>query len=211
MPPGYHRLMDYEAFRTAVRARRTVRAYRPEAIDARLIERAIEDACWSPSAHHTQPWRFALVTSEPQRRRLAEAMGDKWRQDLSGDELSPGLVEGQLKGSRVRLGKAQALLVVCLDQTDLDRYPDERRQAAERDMGVQSIGAAIQTLLLSLHLQGLGACWMCAPLFCPEVVQETLDLPSAWEPQALITIGRQVEPPPVPARRPLDESLLLRV
>jgi len=203
--------MDYQAFRRAVRERRTVRAYRADDIDRATVERAIEDACWAPSPHHTQPWRFVLITSEQERRRLAEAMGEKWQDDLSGDELSPRLVEGQLKGSRVRLGKARALLVVCLSERDLDRYPDERRQMCERDMAVQSIGAAIQTLLLSLHLNGLGACWMCAPLFCPEVVQETLNLASDWEPQALITIGRPVEAPPAPGRQPVDDAIFVRI
>jgi F420 biosynthesis protein FbiB-like protein len=201
-------LVEFEALRQLVRERRTVRAYRAEAVDPALIREAIETACWAPSPHHTQPWRFALVTAESERRRLAEAMGEKWQDDLSHDELSPRLIQGQLKGSRVRLARAQALLVVCLTQRDLDRYPDKRRQLAERDMAVQSVGAAIQNLLLALHLQGLGACWMCAPLFCPEVVQASLELPGDWEPQALITIGRAVEAPPVPPRRPLDDLLL---
>ncbi|HEU0167022.1 MAG TPA: nitroreductase family protein [Chloroflexota bacterium] len=206
----YHGGTNYPAFHDLIRERRTVRAYRPDDIDLRLVEQAIEDAAWAPSPHHTQPWRFVLVSSETQRRRLAESMGEKWQEDLSADELSPRLIEGQLKGSRVRLSKARALLVVCLSERDLDKYPDERRQACERDMAVQSIGAAIQNLLLSLHLNGLGAAWMCAPLFAPEVVRDTLGLPDDWEPQALITIGRPVEPPPVPERRPLDESILLR-
>ncbi|HLG69018.1 MAG TPA: nitroreductase family protein [Chloroflexota bacterium] len=202
--------MDYESFREVVRQRRTVRAYRAEDIDQNAIERAIEDACWAPSPHHTQPWRFVVITSDGERRRLAEAMGERWQEDLSQDELSPRLIEGQLKGSRVRLSKARALVVVCMTQRDLDRYPDERRQMAERDMAVQSIGAAIQNLLLALHLNGLGACWMCAPLFCPEVVSQTLDLPKDWEPQALITIGRPVEMPPVPPRRPMEDLVLQR-
>lgn len=200
--------MEYDAFRRLVRERRTVRAYRSDDVDLGVIRQALEDACWAPSPHHTQPWRFVLIASEAERRRLAEAMGERWQEDLSQDELSPRLIDGQLKGSRVRLGKARTLVVVCLSQNDLDRYPDQRRQAAERDMAVQSIGAAVQNLLLALHLNGLAACWMCAPLFCPEVVQATLDLPPDWEPQALITIGRAVEPPPAPQRRPLDDLLL---
>ncbi len=200
----------YEAFRRLVRERRTVRAYRDEPIDLAALERAIEDACWAPSPHHAQPWRFALVSSDAARRSLAEAMGDKWGEDLAGDELSPRLIAGQIKGSRVRLSRARALIVVCSSQRDMDQYPDARRRQAERDMAVQGVGAAIQNLLLSVHLQGLGACWMCAPLFCPDVVQRALGLPDDWEPQALITVGQAVEQPPVPARRPLDESMLIR-
>ena len=29
---------------------------------------------------------------------------------------------------------------------------------------------------------GLAACWMCAPLFCPEVVRRALELPADWQP-----------------------------
>ncbi len=201
---------DYQRFHDLARERRTVRAYKQEPIPLELVEQAIEDACWAPSPHHTQPWRFALVSTEAARKSLAEAMGEQWREDLSEDEANPSFIEGQIKGSRVRLNKAQALVLVCMSQHDLDRYPDERRQLAERDMAVQSIGAAIQNLLLSLHLHGLGAAWMCAPLFCPEIVSAALKLPEDWEPQALLTVGWPVGTPPTPARKPLDQSLLLR-
>ena len=200
---------DYARFREFVRERRTVRAYRPEPIPLQLVEQAIEDACWAPSPHDTQPWRFALVSSDDGRRRLAEAMGERWREDLTADDTPEPFVEGQVKGSRVRLGKAQALVLVCLTQRDLDRYPDAPRQQAEHDMAVQSIGSAIQNLLLSLHLNGLGAAWMCAPLFCPDVVKAELGLPADWEPQALLTVGWRVHTPPTPPRRPVDGELLL--
>ena len=34
----------------------------------------------------------------------------------------------------------------------------------------QSIGAALQNLMLAAHATGLASCWMCAPLFCPATV-----------------------------------------
>ena len=41
----------------------------------------------------------------------------------------------------------------------------------------------------SAHDLALGACWLCAPLFCGDAVRTTLDFPIDWEAQALITIG----------------------
>ena len=72
---------------------------------------------------------------------------------------------------------------------DMDQYPDDRRQQAERVMAVQSVALAAQNLLLAAHAEGLGACWMCAPLFCPDVVRDALALPEDWEAQALIHAG----------------------
>jgi hypothetical protein len=56
-------------------------------------------------------------------------------------------------------------------------------------MAVQSTAMAVQNLLLAAHAEGLGACWMCAPLFCPEVVRSVLAFPAYWQPQGLITLG----------------------
>jgi nitroreductase len=72
-------------------------------------------------------------------------------------------------------------------------------------MSVQSVAAYIQTLLLSTHYYGLGACWVCAPLFCPNVVKKVLGLPRNVEPQAMITIGYADEKPAPLPRKELDE------
>ena len=70
-----------------------------------------------------------------------------------------------------------------------DPYADAARAHAEFLMAVQSTAMAAQNLMLAAHSEGLGSCWMCAPLFCPEVVRTTLDLPQQWQPQALVTMG----------------------
>lgn len=88
----------------------------------------------------------------------------------------------------------------------MDRYPDDKRNATEHTMAIQSTALAAQNLLLAAHHEGLGACWLCAPLFCPDVVVQTLDLPADWEPQALITLGY-----PTAARESTRQPLETRV
>lgn len=46
-----------------------------------------------------------------------------------------------------------------------------------------------QNILLAAHGTGLAACWMCAPLFCPALVRDTLSLPDDWEAQGIISMG----------------------
>ena len=71
----------------------------------------------------------------------------------------------------------------------MDVYPDARANQAEWIMAVQSVALACQNLLLAAHAAGLGACWMCAPLFVPDSCVRVLALPEDWQPQALITLG----------------------
>ncbi len=185
--------MELSELLAVVRGRRSIRRYTPAPVSRAAIEHALEAARWAPSAHNRQPWRFAVVIDPAQRAGLAGAMGQRFRTDLLADGLSPDAVEAQVARSVQRITTAPALIAVFLSMRDMDYYPDERRQQAERTMAVQSTSLAVQNLLLALHIQGLGACWMCAPLFCPEVVRDALDVPADWEAQALITVGEPAE------------------
>ncbi|HYB58390.1 MAG TPA: nitroreductase family protein, partial [Alphaproteobacteria bacterium] len=66
---------------------------------------------------------------------------------------------------------------------------------------------ATQNLLLAAHAEGLGACWMCAPLFCPDTVAAAIGLPPGWEPQALVTLGRPASAGKPARRKPVAEML----
>ncbi len=188
----------------AIRSRRTVRRLDGSRIGRAVVERLLEMASLAPSPHNIQPWRFAVVLDEAGKQRLAQAMGEAWRRDLERDGLPAEAIAARVEESHRRLTSA-AIVVVCVDRSDLDAYPDEARRAAETTMAVQSLGAAIQNFLLAAHALGLGAGWMCAPLFCQETVVSCLGLDECWEPQALVLLGDPGEIPPPPRRRPLAE------
>jgi nitroreductase len=46
---------------TAVRTRRTHKAYAPERLDHKEVESLLEIARWAPNHHLTNPWRFRVV------------------------------------------------------------------------------------------------------------------------------------------------------
>ena len=172
-----------------IKTRRSLRRYRPEPVPRSLVERLLEAAIWSPSAHNRQPWRFVVLETAQAKQGLACAMGARLRRDLAADGAPPEVIDADAGRSYERLTGAPVLIVLCLSMADMDSYPDERRSANEFLMAVQSVAMAGQNILLAAHEAGLGACWMCAPLFCPDVVREALALPDDWQPQGLITLG----------------------
>jgi len=169
--------------------RRSVRRYLPDPIDRAIIDRLLFAATRAPSAHNRQPWRFAVLEDRSGKEALATAMGRRLRQDRTADGDDPKAIEADAARSYARITEAPAVVVVCIDMRDMDPYPDERRRNAEYLMAVQSTAMAAQNLLLAAAQEGLGACVMCAPMFCPDVVVEALSLPDAWQPQMLITVG----------------------
>jgi coenzyme F420-0:L-glutamate ligase/coenzyme F420-1:gamma-L-glutamate ligase len=185
--------MDSSTLLEAMRSRRSIRRCIERPVPRDILRRLLEAARWAPSAHNRQPWRFAVITGPARRVSLAQAMGESFRLDLEADKLPPDEVDRQVARSYERISRAPAVIVLCLSMVDMDRYPDARRQQAERVMAVQSAALAAQNVLLMAHAEGLGACWMCAPLFCPDVVRAALALPEDWEAQALLTVGYPAE------------------
>jgi coenzyme F420-0:L-glutamate ligase / coenzyme F420-1:gamma-L-glutamate ligase len=195
----------------AVRGRRSVRRYLPKEVAPDLVDAVLEAGRWAPSPHGRQPWRFAVVTKEETKERLARAMGEEWRANLEMDGQAPEVVERRLQGSRRRLLDAPVLVLLCLYLDDLDVYPDAGRQESETTMAVQSLGAAAQNMLLAAYDLGLDAGWMCAPLFCPAEVAGALGLDQKLVPHALLTLGyAEGDPPKRRGRRPLDDLVVYR-
>jgi F420 biosynthesis protein FbiB-like protein len=193
-----------EIFYSLVADRRSIRRYEASAVPAETLDRVLAAARWAPSAHNRQPWRFAMLTAFDWKDRLALAMGERLRRDRLADGDSVAAIEQDVARSYARITGAPVAIVVALDMADMDRYPDDRRRA-EHTMAVQSAAMAVQNLLLAAHAEGLGACWMCAPLFCSDVVTEALGLPKGWEPQAIVTLGRPAGPGKPATRRPIEE------
>lgn len=154
-----------------------------------MLQEILELANWAPSAHNRQPWRFAVVQTHAAQQSLAHAMGNRLRADLTRDGVPQAVIEQDVSRSYERITGAAALVCLCLSMADMDAYPDPIRSQNEWVMAVQSTAMAGQNLLLAAHAKGLGACWMCAPLFCADVVQDVLALPDDWQPQGLITLG----------------------
>jgi F420 biosynthesis protein FbiB-like protein len=185
--------------------RRSIRHYRPEPLPTGTIERLLDAARFAPSAHNRQPWRFAVLRAELDKAHLATAMGERLRADRLADRDDRAEIERDIARSRVRITLAPAVIVACFTLADMDRYADARRAEAERLMAVQSTAMAVQNMLLLAHAEGLAACWMCAPLFCPDTVRAALDLPADWQPQAVITIGHPAAPGKPRQRRAVTE------
>jgi coenzyme F420-0:L-glutamate ligase/coenzyme F420-1:gamma-L-glutamate ligase len=186
----------------ALAGRRSVRQFSPRPVERALVEEVIAAACLAPAPHHSRPWRFVVLSADA-RATLTQAMGERWRQDLERDGLPEARIRRLLIRSRARLAAAPVLILAGVVGQARRAWADQRRQRAEELMFVQSIGAAVENLMLAAHARGLGSYWISAPLFCPEAVCLALDLPSDFQPQALIALGYPKEGLRLPPRPPV--------
>lgn len=197
-----------QALMQVIQGRRSVRAYQQRDVTSAQLTQILEAARWAPSPHGRQPWRFAVITRPELRERLATAMAARWREHLALDGQDAATIDARLAKSRQRILGAPASIIACLYLEDLDCYPDAERQAAETTMAIQSLGCAVQNMLLMTYSLGLDSGWMCAPLFCPDVVRTVLELDTTLIPHALITLGYAAHNPHRRTRRSLTDLVV---
>lgn len=195
-------------FEALANSRRSIRTFSKEPLELELVDRLLSVAARAPSAHNRQPWRFAVLSTPDAKERLARAMGEKLRADRLADGDDAQAVGRDVDRSYRRITGAPVAVLLSLSMADMDSYPDQRRQAAERQMAIQGVAMAGQNLLLAAHAHGLGGCWMCAPLFAPAVVRDTLKLPADWQPQGLVLLGWPADVPKDRGRRSIEEVSL---
>ena len=185
--------------------RHSIRRYLNQSVPRSAIERIISAAAHAPAAHNRQPWHFVVITSQGVRNQLAQKMAEKYDQDMISQRIPGHIRKKRIKRSLSLLGEAPVIIIACLVNKQKYRKQSEYNAKLEEVMDIQSIAVATGHLLLAATASGLGACWYAAPLFCPEIVHNQLQVDSEWEPQALITLGYADEFPQPKEKRTLKD------
>jgi coenzyme F420-0:L-glutamate ligase/coenzyme F420-1:gamma-L-glutamate ligase len=188
----------------AISARRTIRTFGPGTVPRDAIATAIAAACTAPAPHHTRPWHFVALDSEPAKRALLGVIAGAWRADLRDDGASEDVIERRIARSDAVLGTAPTLILPFVRFDGAHPYHDMERAEAEREMFLLAGGAAIQNLLLALHAQLLASCWISSTLFCQEETRTALGLEEDWYALGTVACGPMPEGGAARPRPPVD-------
>ncbi|NLO89848.1 MAG: nitroreductase family protein [Clostridia bacterium] len=196
-----------------IESRRSIREYSSESIPKKHIEEMIRAATWAPSANNRQMWKFIVVTNEEVKNRMVEAVSEKI--DKMAEEF--GLHENvdQRKAFGTFFKNAPVVIVV-LHEPYKNRWEEaargkgwteEKIRRMRPEPGLQSIGAAIQNLLLAAEALGYGSCWMTLPAIAAYEIEEILNVKPPWELAAVIPVGKPAKIPEPKPRKPIEETL----
>jgi F420 biosynthesis protein FbiB-like protein len=185
-----------------LRTRRSVRRFKAEPVPDSVILDILTTATFAPSAHNRQPWRFAVVTTSAVKQKLGVALTTKMRADMVTEGAPEAEIEKRMTNSLRRIDEAPVLILLSRDVTDVRADTPE-----EVVMGIQSVAAAGLQLMLAAHAEGLGANWICWPLYAKEETRAALELPETWEPQAMVIVGYANEELKEKVLKSLDEMI----
>ena len=145
----------------AINTRRSVRSYSREDVSEDTVTRLLEQANAAPSAGNVQARDFVVVRNK----KTGEALADA----AFGQSF---------------VAEVPVVVVVCGNQIRSSKHYGQRGRTLYY---IQDADAAVENLLLAIHNEGLGSCWVGA--FDENAVSEILELPEGVRPLAIIPIG----------------------
>ena len=194
-------------FDEAVRSRRSVKSYDPDAaIDDATLKRLFQLVSRSPSSFNLQHWRFVVIRDAGARKEL---MAASWNQPHVGAAPAVVVVAGKLRAhedaARTNSHAPQAVLDRLVPIIESSYEGNEQFQ---RDEAIRSGSLAAMTLMLTARTLGLATCPMIG--FVPAEVSRIAGLDEGHIPVMLITLGKQGDGEVLPTSRyPLEEIVKL--
>ncbi|CUH95362.1 hypothetical protein P22_1432 [Propionispora sp. 2/2-37] len=144
----------------AILQRRSIRKFQNTFIPRKMIEEIIDLATKAPSGKNRQPWRF-VVLQEQSKDTLAGIMSG-----VVALRKQQSLDTGSCELSIQAIKQASAVILVYNPFSHVETDYNHYRLLTD----TQSIGAAIQTMLLAAQNAGLGTLWICDIFYAePEI------------------------------------------
>lgn len=143
-----------EAFRAAMRRRRTVRDFSPRPVPRAVIEAAVMTAASAPSGANQQPWTFACIADPAVKARIraaAEAEEREFYEHRAGPDWLAALAPLGTDWRKPFLDVAPWLIVVFAQRHGIG--PTGRR--VKHYYVPESVGIACGLLIAALHTAGL--------------------------------------------------------
>ena len=182
----------------AIRARRSIRKFTDEPVPEDDVREILHAATLAPSGKNRQPWRFVVVQGE-QRDEMVQVM-QAGIEKLKGQGLETGSSEWTAKVM------AQAPVTIFIFDPYQANEADWERDFVDflgDTVDIQSIGAAIQNMLLAAVDKGLGTLWICDVFYAYPELCNWLDEDHLMV--AAVSVGYPDEDPNPRPRKSVDE------
>ncbi len=202
-------------FKQVVEKRASVRQFAPDPVSADALKEMVRLAGLAPSVNNAQPWKFVCVTNKELLKKMGEAVHDKLAVLLPPS----GAAQNRNKVEWFSTFFADAPAVIAVVATDYAAVvdgvlPEGLTHAQINEMrghpDVQSMGGAVEHLLLAAVDQGLGACWLSGPLVAREELEKLLGVGQNYTLGAMVAVGKPAGAAQMKPKKPVEEIIEFR-
>jgi nitroreductase len=187
----------------AIAERRSIRAFKDTPLPDEVLRQILHAGTLAPSGKNRQPWRFYVVKDD-KRAEMVRFMREGIAR-LKEQGVHPGSSEWTAKV----MEQAPVTVFVLNENAEYTQAPQGRMK--HPDIGdvlmnlvdVQSIGAAIQNMLLAAVELGVGSLWICDVFYAYKELCEWLGTDRQMI--AAVSFGYPDEQPDARPRKPVEK------
>jgi nitroreductase len=139
----------------AIAERRSIRRFKETALPDKVVEQILHAGTLAPSGKNRQPWHFHVVRED----KRAEMVGIV-REGIAWHK-EQGMHTGSSEWTAKVMAQAPVTVFVFNEEAESGEVPGDVGHLMWLLVNVQSIGAAIQNMLLAAQELGVGSLWIC--------------------------------------------------
>lgn len=195
--------------------RKSIRQFKDKQIPLGDLKKIIKAAGAAPSSTNSQNWFFVAIRDKKKILKIEKIILDKVNElnKMHIDDNIKLKIKRYLKYATLFKTAPTVIIVLAKDYNFLN--PLDLNGLNEEDISIikktnpemQNIGAAIENLCLSASSLGYGTCWMTAPCFAFNEINEYIKMDeSDFRPVAIVPIGYKLNKVnPSPKKKDLSE------
>jgi len=198
----------------AIESRVSVRNFTDEAMPVDDLKELVRRATLAPSIANAEPWRFIAITNKGKLASMKVSVQEKYDQILAdGDQETIKKVKERILSFSSFFNDAPAVIAIVnrpyeaiIDKVLADtEYNHEELNELRNFPNIQTMGAAIQNMLLSATDMGYGACWLTGPMLAKSELEDTLGIKHPDSLIAFVAVGKAVSFPKSKEKQPLNK------
>ena len=184
----------------ALEKRYSARKFTDESIPVDVLKELVRRAGLAPSVNNSQPWKFLVVRNKEKITEISNLVRNKIEDTFLAH---PQNVQKTVEYFSTIFENAPAVIFVASESYSAiaDDGTEEFHEKLNKDRrfpDIQSIGAAVENLLLSAVDLGYGACWLSGMMIASAEIEDYLEVHSPLQLVTAVAVGK---PPGTPIMR----------
>ncbi|MCE5323610.1 nitroreductase family protein [bacterium] len=204
--------------RDVIARRASVRQFAGDAVPENDLKEMVRLAGLAPSVNNSQPWKFIAITNRDLLGKMADSVRKAIEQCLPicGDE-NEKQARKQVEWFSTFFENAPAVIVVA--QCPYEAIVDSALQhsgmshndvnALRGHPDIESIGAAIENMLLAAVDMGYGGCWLSGPLIARQSIEKCIGIGDPWQLAAMVALGKPAQDVAQREKKAIDDIFKL--
>lgn len=204
--------------KAVIEKRASIRMFTDEKVPVEDIKEVVRRAGLAPSINNSQPWKFIAITNEDLLDQLGKIVQKKVIEYFPHENIKEKMM-AQAKVLRFSSFFMDAPVLIAIEMSPYKTVIEELLKGRELSKenvnrlrnypNIQSIGAAVENLILSAFDLGYGACWLSGLLIAREDLEKVLGIEAPNTLAACVAMGKPRELITQRDKKPFNEIFQL--